>query len=189
MPYIANAGQILIQFIFGVLIALVGLRVLLQLVHANFHNPICQFIYKSTNPVLMPLRRVIRPWRSLDVIGVLVCYLLAILKVVLMLALVGHSLGPVGLLVVGLAEMLDYLLLGYFWLIVVSVILSYVARDSYSPIVPLVYQLTEPVLKPIRRRLPSLGGFDFSALIASLAIYLARALLVQPLTDLGLYLG
>ena len=72
MSYFADAGQILIRFVFGALITLVVLRVLLQMVRANFYNPICQFLYKATNPVLMPLRRVVPSWRNLDVAGVLI---------------------------------------------------------------------------------------------------------------------
>ncbi|HMM67014.1 MAG TPA: YggT family protein [Dokdonella sp.] len=71
MNYFANAGQILIEFAFGILVGLIVLRVLLQLVRANFHNPICQFLYKASNPILMPLRRFIPSWRRLDLAGVL----------------------------------------------------------------------------------------------------------------------
>jgi YggT family protein len=80
MTYFANAGQILVNFIFGALIALLVLRVLLQCVRANFYNPICQFIYKLTNPVLMPMRKVIPAWRNLDIAGVLLAWLLTAIE-------------------------------------------------------------------------------------------------------------
>nr|HPG94952.1 YggT family protein [Dokdonella sp.] len=89
MPYLANAAQILIEFVFGIVVGLVVLRVLLQLVRANFHNPICQFLYKATNPVLMPLRRIIPAWRRLDVAGVVLAWLLLLLKRVLIFAVLG----------------------------------------------------------------------------------------------------
>jgi len=69
------------------------------------------------------------------------------------------------------------------------VILSFVGSDSYHPVVPLVFQLTEPVLKPVRKRLPVLGGFDLSPMIVVLGIFLLQALVVAPLLDLGLRLG
>ena len=83
------------------------------------------------------------------------------------------------------AELIAFVLMLYFWLILIRVILSFVGQGSYSPAVPLIAQITEPVLKPIRRVLPDLGGFDLSPLIATLAIFLARALIVAPLYDLG----
>ncbi len=189
MPYLANAAQILIEFIFGILVGLVVLRVLLQLVRANFHNPICQFLYKATNPVLMPLRRIIPAWRRLDVAGVLLAWLLLLLKRVLIFAMVGMMPSLPGLLVIAFADLIGFVLMMLLILIVVRAILSFVANDSYHPVVPLVYQMTEPVLKPVRKRLPALGGFDLSPMVVLLAIMLLQALLVAPLFDLGLRIG
>ncbi len=189
MSYFANAGQILIQFLFGALTALVLLRVLLQMVHANFYNPVCQFLYKATNPVLMPLRRLIPAWRNLDVSAVLLAYALQILKAFLLSALVGVRMSISGLSVYGLAELLDFILLMYFWIIIFRIILSCTNADRSQPAVPLAYQITEPLLAPIRKLLPNVAGFDFSPLIASLVIYIARALLVHPLVDLAVYVA
>ena len=84
MSYFANAGQILVNFAFGALIALVVLRVLLEGVRANFYNPVCQFLYKLTNPVLMPLRKVIPAWRSIDLAAVLLAWLLSAAKLAML---------------------------------------------------------------------------------------------------------
>lgn len=188
MSYFANAGAILVEVLFGLAISLFAVRVLLQLVRANFYNPVCQFFYKATNPVLMPMRKALRPVRNFDIAGTLVAYVLECLKVLLLFALAGRVPGIVGILVLGFAELLAFLLMLYFWLILIRVVLSFVGQGSYSPVVPLIAQLTEPVLKPIRRVLPDLGGFDLSPLLATLAIFLARALIVAPLHDLGVRL-
>ncbi len=189
MPYLANAAQILIEFIFGILVALVVLRVLLQLVRANFHNPICQFLYKATNPVLMPLRRVIPAWRRLDLAGVLLAWLLLLLKRVLIFALLASLPTFAGLAMIAFADLIGFILMALMILIIVRVILSFVGGDSYHPVVPLVFQLTEPILKPVRKRMPALGGLDLSPIIVLLAIALLQALVVAPLLDLGLQLG
>lgn len=189
MGYFANAGAILVEVLFGLVVALFVLRVLLQLVRANFHNPVCQFFYKATNPVLMPLRKLLPPLRRLDTAGVLVAYLLECLKVWLLAAFGGFALNLSGTLVLGFAELVAFLLMLYFWLILVRVVLSFVGQGSYHPMVPLIAQLTDPVLRPIRRVLPDLGGLDLSPLVAMLAIYLARALVVAPLQDLGAMLA
>lgn len=189
MSYFANAGVILVEFVFGLLIVLVVLRVLLQLVRANFHNPICQFLYRATNPVMIPLRKVIPGWRRLDVAGVLLVWLLFVVKAALVFALARSLPALPGLFVIALADMLGWLLVFLLVLIFVRVVLGFVGGDSRHPIVPLVFQLTEPVLAPIRRRLPAPGGIDLSPLLAFLVIALARALIVAPLLDLGLRLG
>lgn len=185
MGYVANAGQLLINFAFGALVALVVLRVLLQLVRANFYNPVCQFLYKATNPVLMPLRKLIPAWRNLDLAAVLLAWLLSALKLVLLYALAGQRLGAAGLALMAVADLIDFVLMLYLGLILVRVLLSFISVERSNPIVPLVFQLTEPVLGPIRKRLPALGGIDFSPMLAWLAIMLARVLVVEPIFDLG----
>ena len=189
MNYFANAGIILVGFVFGIAIGLVLLRVLLQLVRANFHNPICQFLYKATNPVLMPLRRFIPGWRRLDVAGVLLAWVLFVAKAALVFALSGRMPTLPGLLVIALADMLGWLLVCLLVLLLVRVVLGFVDADRRHPVVPRVFQLTEPVLAPVRRRLPTPGGLDLSPLLVFLAIALARVLVVQPLLDLGLRVG
>jgi len=186
MGYFANAGQIVIQFVFGALITLIVLRVLLQWVRANFYNPICQFIYKATNPVLMPMRKVIPAWRNLDIAGIVLAWLATVLKLVLLYATLGQTLGILGLAVLALADLIDFALLLYIALILVRVVISFVGADSYHPVVPLVLQLTEPVLKPFRRFIPAVGGIDFSPMIVLLALTLARVLIARPLLDIGL---
>jgi len=189
MGYFANAGQIVIQFVFGALISLIVLRVLLQWVRANFYNPICQFLYKATNPVLMPLRKIIPAWRNLDIAGILLAWVVTVVKLVLLAATLGQSLGVTGLAVLAIADLVDFVLLLYFVLVLARVVISLVNADSYHPIVPLVVQLTEPVLKPVRRLLPNIAGLDFSPMVALLVIMLARVLVAKPLFDLGLSLS
>ncbi|MEO5623702.1 MAG: YggT family protein [Dokdonella sp.] len=189
MNYFANAGQLLINFTFGALIALVVLRVLLQWTRANFYNPICQFLYKLTNPVLIPLHKLIPTWRTLDIAAILIAWLLTALKLALLYALADQSLGLVGLGVMALADLLDFVLMLYLGVILVYVLLSFVSVERTNPIVPLIVQLTEPVLRPIRRVLPSMGGLDLSPMVAWLLILLARTLLTAPLLDLGMRLA
>jgi YggT family protein len=185
MGYFANAGQIVIQFVFVALVTLIVLRVLLQWVRANFYNPICQFVYKATNPVLMPLRKVIPAWRNLDIAGIALAWLVTALKLVLLYATVGQTLGVLGLAVLALADLIDFVLLLYIVLVLARVVISFAGADSYHPIVPPILQLTEPVMKPFRRLLPNVGGLDFSPVVVLLAITLARVLIAKPLLDLG----
>ncbi|MEO7324462.1 MAG: YggT family protein [Dokdonella sp.] len=189
MSYFANAGQILINFAFGALIALLVLRVLLQSVRANFYNPICQFLYKLTNPVLMPLRKVIPAWRNLDIAGILLAWLLTAIKLAPLYALAGQSLGILGLGIMALADLIDFVLMLYLGVMLVYVLLSFISVERSNPIVPLVHQLIEPILRPVRKRLPTLGGIDFSPMLVWLVILLARVLIVGPILDFGLRLA
>ena len=170
-------------------IALIVLRVLLQWVRANFYNPICQFLYKATNPVLMPLRKVIPAWRNLDIAGIVLAWVVTAVKLVLLALTLGQSLGFAGLAVLSIADLVDFVLLLFIVLVLARVVISLVNADSYHPIVPLVIQLTEPLLKPFRRLIPNIAGLDFSPMVLLLVIMLARVLIARPLFDLGLSLA
>lgn len=189
MSYFANAGVILLEVLFGLLGGLFLLRVLLQWARTNFYNPICQFVYRATHPVLDPLRRVLRPIGRIDTAGLVVAWLLQTLKIWLILALGSLMAGPLAALVLGVAELLGLLIALFFWLIIIRVILSFVGPSGHHPMVPLVAQLTEPLMRPWRRILPMPGGLDLSPMLVILLLILARVLLVAPLHDLGLLLA
>lgn len=186
MLYLANAGQILIGFVFGTLVVIVIARVLLQLVRANFYNPICQFLYKLTNPVLIPLHRIVPNWRNLDIAAVLLAWLLCVIEWFLLLTLFGRMPGIAGLALLALGELVDFTLLFVFGVVLVRALLSFLSVERSNPVVPLLYQISEPVLRPIRRLLPAFGGLDFSPAIAGLVLMLARVLIAMPLRDFGL---
>lgn len=188
MGHFASAGALLVEVILGLAVALFVLRALLQLARANFYNPICQFVYKASFPVLRPLRPVLRPVGRVDVPALVVAWLLECIKVWLLLLLAGTSAAVLGVLVLGLAELVAFVLMLYIWLILIGVVLSWVG-GGHHPIVPLIAQLSAPVLRPFRRILPDMGGFDLSPMLAILALMLARILLAGPLRDLGMLLA
>jgi YggT family protein len=85
----------------------------------------------------------------------------------------------------GIAEVIDIILNLYMFIIIGRVIISWVNADPYNPIVRFLITVTEPVLYPIRRRMPIMGGFDFSPIILILAIILIRRIVVQTLFHFG----
>lgn len=90
-------------------------------------------------------------------------------------------------LLIAIARILDLVLTAYTWIIIAQAIISWVRPDPYNPIVRFLDRVTEPVLRPIRRRLPvSFGGFDFSPLIVLLAIVFLQEFLIKSLIQLGL---
>lgn len=151
------------------------LRLLLQWVKADFYNPLSQFLIKVTNPVLVPARRLIPSIGRLDTASVVVMLLLELLQLVLVNLLGKTEFGFQFLFLFAVQKLLIALLLTYFILIIARVIVSWIARESRHPLIPLIYQLTEPVLRPISKLLPPMGGVDLSPLFALIAL---RALLL-----------
>jgi YggT family protein len=94
-----------------------------------------------------------------------------------------------GNLVLALANIVNLVLQAYFWIIIARAILSWVNPDPFNPIVRFLYRVTEPVLRPIRRRLPTTQmGLDLSPMLVILAIYFLQSFLVESLRDLALSL-
>lgn len=151
------------------------LRLLLQWVRADFYNPLSQFLVKITNPVIIPARRLIPSIGKLDTASVVVMLLLEMLQLIIINLLSKSEYGFQFLLLFAIQKLLIALLLTYFILIIARVIVSWIASQSRHPLIPLIYQLTEPVLRPISRLVPPLGGVDLSPLFALIAL---RALLL-----------
>ena len=165
-----NALSFLIGTLIDLYITAVMLRLLLQWVRADFYNPICQFLVRVTNPVLVPLRRVIPSIGRLDTASVVLMILLEVLSVWLVSRIGSTPLPMAQIVTFSLIKLAATLLWTYFFLIIVEVILSWVGRNLRHPAIPLVYQLTAPVLAPFRKIVPPIGGIDLSPLFALIAI-------------------
>jgi YggT family protein len=89
-------------------------------------------------------------------------------------------------LLIAVAQVLDWVLWAYMWILVGRIIISWVNADYNNPIVRFLYAATEPVLEPVRRRLPVFaGGFDLSPIVVWLAIVFLQRFLVRSLYDLA----
>ena len=171
----------IIQTLGSLYLLIVLMRFILQLVRANFYNPLCQFVVKATQPLLKPLRRVIPSMFGLDMSSLVLALLLQILLFVVVLMLNGYQAFTVLLLPWALIGIFSLFLKIIFWSMIISVILSWVAPGSRSPGAELVYQITEPVLAPFRRLIPNLGGLDISPIFAFIAIQLIQSWVIPRL--------
>lgn len=91
----------------------------------------------------------------------------------------------IGNLFIALANILSVVLTVLYWLILIRALVSWVNPDPYNPIVQFLYRTTEPVLYPIRRILPLMGGIDISPIVAFLAIIFLKSFLVATLLEFG----
>jgi YggT family protein len=169
-----------ITFIIDTLLSLalfvVLARLLLQWTRADFRNPLCQAVVKLTNPLILPLRRVLPPIGKVDTASVVAVLLIATVEVGCIFALHGVGLPPPELWIRQvLLEIARTLLRTYLVAIFLYALLSLIAPGGYSPLQSLLTTLCEPVLRPIRRVIPAIAGLDLSPLWA---IILIQALLL-----------
>ncbi|MDH1442004.1 YggT family protein [Pseudomonas sp. GD03721] len=164
----------IIQTLGSLYLLIVLLRFILQLVRADFYNPLSQFIVKATQPLLTPLRRIIPGFAGLDLASLVLAILVQLLLMIVTLTLMGINVGGVipQLLVWSVIGVTSLFLKVFFFALIISVILSWVAPGSYNPGAQLVSQICEPLLAPFRKLLPNLGGLDISPIFAFIAINL-----------------
>nr|WP_322939983.1 YggT family protein [Pseudomonas sp. s4] len=164
----------IIQTLGSLYLLIVLLRFILQLVRADFYNPLSQFIVKATQPLLTPLRRIIPGFAGLDLASLVLAILVQLLLMIVTLTLMGINVGGVipQLLVWSVIGVTSLFLKVFFFALIISVILSWVAPGSYNPGAQLVSQICEPLLAPFRKLLPNLGGLDISPIFAFITINL-----------------
>ncbi len=179
--YLATPAVFLIETLFGLYILIVVLRFLLQLFHADFYNPVSQFIVKATTPVLRPLRRIIPGLAGLDVASIVLAWLLQAVALLLIGMVLGLGFKPLAALLWAIPALTELVINIFLYGILIQVILSWVAPASHNPAVSLLYTLTEPILAPARRLLPPISGLDLSPMLVLIGLMLLKMLLLPPL--------
>jgi len=151
------------------------LRLLFQIVRADFRNPLAQAIVRITNPVVLPLRRLLPPAGRLDVASVVAVLIAQMAQTAIVAALsVGHVPPLLVLLVAAALELVNTTLLLYQFAVFIYVLLSWVQTDEFSAVGRLLADLCEPLLRPLRRTLPTLGGLDLSPLVLLILLQVLR---------------
>jgi YggT family protein len=152
------------------------LRFLLPLMRVDFRNPLSQAVLSLTNWFVLPLRRVLPPVRRMDTASLVALVAVQLLATLLMFRLRAGALIPfVPLVKLSLISLVTSTIRLFQVLIFVYALLSFIAPGTYSPVVGLLSSLCEPLLRPLRRILPVIGGLDFSPLVALIGL---QALLI-----------
>ena len=173
-----NALVFILRTLFDLYILTFALRLLLQWAAVDKRNPLVQFILRVTNPLVIPLRRLLPPIGRIDTATAMVMVGLQLLATLLVVRF-GCIVGPEVLPVLSLAVLnIVRLLLSIFtWSIIIYVVLSWVSPGGYNPGAALVAAIVEPVLAPFRRLIPTIGGLDLSPLFALIGIQAVSMLL------------
>ncbi|MCY1415491.1 YGGT family protein [compost metagenome] len=182
---LSTAAIYVLQTLGSLYLLIVLLRFVLQLVRADFYNPLSQFAVRATQPLLKPLRRIIPSLFGLDMSSLLLAIIIQMLVMGVTLLLAYGTFGnPLQLLVWSLIGVTALFLNIFFFALIISVILSWVAPGSHNPGAELVNQICEPALVPFRRILPNLGGLDISPILAFMALKLLDMLVINNLATM-----
>ena len=165
-----NAIVFIIDALTRLYLLVLLLRLFLPLVRADFHNPLAQAVLKLTSPLVIPVRRLLPPLGRIDTATVVVAFGIQYLAIFLMALVQGIRPAIAGLMLASLVSLVLLTINLFFWLVIIRIILSWVAGSTYNPAIAIVYALTEPLLRPFRRLVPDLGGFDISPIFVLIAL-------------------
>ncbi|HEV7136378.1 MAG TPA: YggT family protein [Steroidobacteraceae bacterium] len=161
----------IIETLLSLALFVVLARLLLQLTRADFRNPICQAVVRITNPLILPLRRILPPVGKVDTASVVAVILIAVVEVAIVFAIRGITfVSPIYWAQSAALEIAHTLLWTYFYAIILYALLSMVAPGGYSPLQSVLATVCEPVLRPFRRVIPPIAGIDLSPLWACILI-------------------
>ena len=155
------------------------LRFILQWIRADFYNPFAQAIVKITNPLILPVRRVVPSSRSVDIPTLVVLIVLQTIVTWVLVSIAGFAIALAQLPLLVLYRLISLTLWFYSVSIFIYVILSWIGQRGYNPIALVLSELKEPLLRPVRRVLPPIAGLDLSPLLV--LIILQAGLLAIPL--------
>lgn len=173
-----NALTFLISTLFDLYLMVVILRLWLPLARADFYNPFSQFIVKATHPLVAPMRRVIPSFGSFDTATLVLALLVVVIKVLLLSLIAGGAIDILLFLTFALITVIKQAGMLLFWMLLIRAILSWF-NQGYNPIVMIMGQLTEPVLAPVRRIIPPIGGLDLSVMLVIIGMNFINMLLAQ----------
>ena len=182
--YLATPAVFLIKVVFGLYATLVVLRFLLQLMRADFYNPVSQVIVKLTKPLLNPLRRVIPGVSGMDVASLVLAWLVLMIEQMAILGVAGTGFQPLAAALLAIPELVTLIINIFLFAILIQVIISWINPGSYNPVLSLIHSLTEPLLAPVRRRMPDMGGIDLSPMVVMIGLVILEMLLIPPIKTL-----
>ncbi len=195
--YFTSPLTLIVTTLFDLYVLIVLLRFMLQLMRADPHNSVSQFIIKSTTPPLRYLRRFIPSVFGQDASALVLCLIVTYAKFILLrlldievvhinntIAYIG-GVGYLGLLIYSIADLVSLFLSIFLIAILIQVILSWVNPGIYNPVIGLVNTLATPALRPIQKLIPPVGGIDLSPLFAMLMIMVAKMLIIAPIMNLA----
>lgn len=183
-----TAVVFLVSILFDIYAFVLLARILAAYNRLDFRNPVSRALIRLTDPLLVPLRRLLPGWGGVDWSAILLLLVIEAVAVSVLTSIVAGALPSPGALALwtvarGLQALLNLLL----FVVLVRVVLSWVSPGGYNPAAAMVFGLSEPLLRPLRRYMPALEGLDLSPMVLIIGL-VAIKLLTRDLTALPFYL-
>ena len=184
MGQAGNAIAQIFNTIAGLYLLFVIARFLLQVAKADFYNPISQAVFKATDPMVRIFRNFIPGYRGIDFSSLILAFVVQFIAIPVTIFLYGGSIPSVSFIITwSFIGVINFIVLFYYYALIASIVMSFIIMFSGNmnphPILLLVWQITEPIMSPVRRIIPPMGGLDFSPIFIFLIIGLIRNFIYQ----------
>lgn len=182
---IQQALIFIVQFIFGLYAFSLVLRIWMRALHADYLHPFVNSIDKITTPVVKPFVKFIPDFKKIELAGVVVLLIVTLIKLFLMSIIAGQMPNMIGLLIWSVGSIVETICDAVFYMMVIMALLSWMPQVQ-PMLFSLLHQLTQPLLQPVRRIIPLLGGMDLSPIVALLIAQILNILIAHPIMRVGL---
>jgi len=169
--------QLIVDTVAGVLGGVLLLRFWMQVIRVRPPASIGQFTFTLTDWLVRPLRRIVPGMGGYDWASLIGAFLVVLVASSIILLAPGGSWQSV--LLVALYRLLNWIIYGFMGLLIIEVIFSWI--NPHAPLAPFVHALNAPLLRPLRRVIPPLGGLDITVLVALILLQIIQYLLRQAL--------
>lgn len=187
MPYIQNSLGFIIETILGMYVIVILMRLIFQQCRTDHRNPLSVIIIRLTDAPLGVFRRFIPSMFGIDMACLVFALVVNIIQFALIMSVSGYPLNISAISILALGEIVKTIIWIFIIAILAAAIMSWFMR-TYHPVLHLAVQVSEPVLRPFRSILPTMGGLDLSPLLALFALNLLLRLIVAPINDFGWFL-
>lgn len=184
MSGIHDALLFLINTLFDLYLFVLILRALLAFAGVNYFDPITQLIIRLTAFIVHPLRRILPNYRRIEISTLIIILALELIKYTIISLLNFNTVSLTGLLILSFADTLKLILQTFFYAIILQALLSWV--QPHSPLNVLLYKINAPIMRPMQRVIPSVGGIDITPIPVMILLQLLMIMIVNPLLSTGL---
>jgi len=179
MEVIGSSAALIFSTIAGLYLFFVILRFLLQVARADFYNPISQSVFKVTDPMVQIFRSFIPGYKGIDFSSLILAFFVECIAIVGLKILYGLNIPSISFIITwGFLGVLNFIVTFYYYALIASIVMSFVmifsGNTNPHPILQLIWQITEPIMSPVRKIIPPMGTIDFSPIFIFLLIGLIR---------------
>ncbi len=180
-----NTGLLfLVNTLFDLYLFILAVRLILAFVGANYFDPITQFVIKLTDFWVKPLKKIIPNAGGIEFSTLIIILLIQVIKFTCISLLSIGMPNYLGIIILALGDTIKLFINTFFYAILIQVILSWI--QPMSPANRLLYQLTSPIMTPMRRIVPPISGIDISPIPALILLQLLIILVVNPIMSVGI---